>query len=248
MGNGRSSGLPKGVKNRTLSLKDRISNLVVRAQATGYTLKTNYIDTTARAEAVDTYFAELDSYTAALGIPNLSNDVTGTLSVYKFPSKSTLGDASPEGDIRMAFKYIEDLDDMRDTLPHEYTHQLVNYLITKELGYAKNSREYNSAYHNADIYKMINTKALADFQDYLRSQGKEDLAVKIDTPYKAAKQSDMRDYATRDYGWAPKGAGIEIPTVAAENFVKVRYDWNKLKQRHAYSYFVLKELARLVNK
>jgi hypothetical protein len=247
MGNGRHSGLPKGIKNVTAEFRDRVKDLVVHARDRGYRLKTGGIDTDQRATAMDTYLSTLDQFVVAMGLPDLSQSVIGSLEVHRFTQYGILGDASPDGDIRMSYDKFTDASVMMDTLPHEYTHQLVNYLITKEMGYAKGSPEYGSAYFNGDMYRAINTAALQKWRDWMRAEGNVDVANQVDTPFKAATYSGMRSYAIKEYPFA-RGAGIEIPTVAAENFVAAKFNWDTLKRNNSYSWFVLKEIQALINK
>ena len=247
MGNGRKSGLPKGVRRIMPLPKERIVALSKRSVATGYKLNPQGIRNNAQVNALDTYIYTLEQYQAAMGeSADIISMAGGSLSLYKFNS-SVAGDADTDGNIRISSSRLIEISVLRDTLPHEHTHQLVNALVVKELGYAKGSPEYNSACRNADMYRIINAEALVKWKDYMKTVRGQNVDH-ITTTYEAAKLSGMRSYATKDYSWAPKGSGIEIPTVAAEKFVDVGYSWSELRRQSPYAYFVLQEIKNRINK
>lgn len=276
MGTGRygakhTSRLP-GVNERKSN-----SSLRVRAKSAGYDLKSSDSTLKKYRKQLAHYLGELEAFQKAMREnPDMILAAGGTLSVHRLGS-NVMGDASASGDIRLNSAYIDQLNQMADTLPHEHTHNLVHSLITKELGYARGSFEYHKAYTDAVIEHSINTAALEKYKTYMdRMYAKQlhdfqnkitqdpslkpmvdniikDLrndraALKTLTLEQAVKNSGMRDYALRQYPWVPSGHYYEIPTVATEQLVKSGYSFKTLLHNSPYSYFVLQELYSRVHK
>lgn len=276
MGTGRygakhTSKLP-GVNERKSN-----SNLRVRAKSAGYDFKSS--DSTLRKyrKSLEHYIEGLEAFQKAMReTPDIILAAGGTISVQKL-AYGTGGDANDSGDIRLNSLHINDLNNMNDTLPHEHTHNLVNSLITKELGYTKGSYEHTKAYIDSVIVHSINTEALEKYKNYMDRMYTKNLqeiqnkiiknpkikplvndtikeikadqaALKTLTIEQASKLSGMRDYAVRQYTWTPTGHYIEMPTVAAEQFIKSGHNFKTLLNNSPYSYFVLQELYSRIHK
>lgn len=278
MGNKARSGLPRGVKDRAAESKSRLDTLRADYTKSGYTLQLSDYKLRKYYNGVREYLSELNQYQTALGEnSDMIREAGGSVDIVPM-GPHILGDSGANGDIRMNSKFVGS-QQLVDTLPHEHTHNLVDALITKELGHPRGTPEFNQARQDAIMYQSINTEALKAWkadqlaqtkvalreaekkfpigqdefgpiknQAIIDLERKRDTISNITTPYEAAKFTGMRDYAIRDYWYAPKGAGVEIPTVAAENFVKARYNWDTLKLNSSYSYYVLQELKKRIKK
>ena len=238
-GLGRDSG---GVKNITDKVKSAIKGLRVQANSAGYTLKdskalrehlsvdefikraeergSKYFppgSAEARAqerlEAIQEQFNQLNAYRAAMG--DTTN--TGTTIVYKTLSGGATASTDTDNNIKVDGIWE------KDNLVHEHTHNMMHTLIEKELGFPKGSIEYKAAYMKGTIEKDIQDNAFrAWYKDKYGSEfqpGHLQSGPTAGDIKNAVTESNFRDYALRQYFWAPKGTYIEITTVAAEHFL-----------------------------
>ena len=276
MGTGRSR-LPKGIYNMDPAKADKLREKYIKAvhrkaEKTGFKLTSKadlYVDEWA-GKYIEQYIKELTNYQKAMGLSKETiQDAGGPLDIRALTG--ALGNSTAQGVVTLNASYIDDPERLNTTLQHEATHNMVAYLITKEMGYPKGSLLHNSEWTDGTIEKSIQENALIDYKqfkaaeltrqinefsnlrpgetrDRIISMLKNDLNnVESITVRQAARESGMRSYALKQYSWTTTGTYVEIPTVAAENFVKVNYNWDALKKEHPYSYFVLRELQRRLN-
>lgn len=173
MGNGRSSGLPKGVKDRTSETKkDAMKDLRVKSKKVGYDIKEHTMSTDKdlgdkQKAALQTALDSLESYQKALGEPaSFVKEAGGTVAFHSYTGKDekkVAGDCDADGNVRIANRFLEAYH-VADTLPHEHTHNIVNTLITKQLGYAKGSPEFNKAYKDGAMNRDIAETAMKNWK------------------------------------------------------------------------------------
>ena len=119
----------------------------------------------------------------------------------------------------------------------------------------ENYKRYMSNYYDKQIKGFKDTLKNSDndtikemSRQFIRDTRKQKAELNTITIEQASKNSGMRDYALRQYPWAPSGHYIEMPTVAAENFVSSGHSYRKLLQDSPYSYFVLQNLYSRLHK
>lgn len=273
MGSGRS-GIPKGIKN--VSSKTTKGDLRVRAKSAGYDITSTDATLKKYRDPMNTYIDELEKFqTAMRETDEIKQAAGGELSIRRL-RRNVGGEADIHGHITLNSTEMPYIKWMRDTLPHEHTHNLVKTLITKELGFKRGTSEFHKAYMDSVIDHSINQAALENYKKYMSRQydriikdfsskltdtaagqiakqviddtRKDKAALATITIEQASKSSGMRDYALRQYPWTPKGHYIEMPTVATEVFQKHGYNFKSLLENSPYSYFVLQNLYSRLHK
>jgi hypothetical protein len=256
MGNGiRSNLLVRGVKNITVELLEKLNDIKVYGEKLGYIVKTYTIQDEESAYAMLQYLAHLETFQKAMGESDaIIQSTGGILKLHHYdPYSGIRGDSRLDGTIRLS---ADEITNIPTTLVHEHTHCLVNTLIEKQLKHPRGTFEHTTHFLDATMYRDINETAFEEWKydllDKLHRtkapQSQIDKVESIKTTYEAARFSGMRDYATEDYDFAPKGSGIEIPSVASEVFYNCNYDWKTFKKTGGYAYYVLKELKSRLNK
>ena len=251
-------GLSKAQKNRYgPDAVDRLRQLRKAAKSAGYDLKQT---TQALHELSEDHSGIWDSQdnfmNGLIGFGHLQmyRDAMGDTGTYNYPWRfiadpGNYGSTSVSGAVKIDGLYVKS-----STYIHEHTHNMVANLITKEMGFARNTPEFHAAWSDGVIEKSIQDNALAAFKRWaIRSKHPDAAKIKTFDVKQAAQYSNMREYAWKQYAWAPTGTYLEVPTVASEMFykhlnnsTKVSAAWTSLKSDSPYSYYVLQELKKRI--